>query len=173
MNRLSTRRKLLRNALAGLGLIAFGAPSPAQDAYPGKPIVLVVPHAPGGPVDSVGRFLAEKLAAELGQNVVVDNRAGASSMIGAAQVAAAAPDGYTLYVNASIHSIIVVTPQVPANNAKDFAALARPTRRSTPSRPAASAQPITWPPPTSCMRSGSWVSRSPSTRAVRPPRCRW
>ncbi len=152
MNRLSTRRKLLRNALAGLGLIAFGAPSPAQDAYPGKPIVLVVPHAPGGPVDSVGRFLAEKLAAELGQNVVVDNRAGASSMIGAAQVAAAAPDGYTLYVNASIHSInpllyrktmkydavkdftaismlaqgpllFVVNPQVAATNARDFAAL--------------------------------------------------
>jgi tripartite-type tricarboxylate transporter receptor subunit TctC len=152
MNSLSTRRKLLRSTLAGLGLIAIGAPSPAQDAYPSKPIVLVVPHAPGGPVDSVGRFLAEKLAAELKQNVVVDNRAGASSMIGAAQVAASAPDGYTLYVNASIHSInpllykktmkydavkdftaismlaqgpllFVVNPQVPATNAKDFAAL--------------------------------------------------
>jgi len=152
MNSLSTRRKLLRSALAGLGLIAIGAPSPAQDAYPSKPIVLVVPHAPGGPVDSVGRFLAEKLAADLERNVVVDNRAGASSMIGAAQVAASAPDGYTLYVNASIHSInpllykktmkydavkdftaismlaqgpllFVVNPQVPATNAKDFAAL--------------------------------------------------
>jgi len=152
MNSLSTRRKLLCSTLAGLGLMAIGAPSPAQDAYPSKPIVLVVPHAPGGPVDSVGRFLAEKLAAELERNVVVDNRAGASSMIGAAQVAASAPDGYTLYVNASIHSInpllykkamkydavkdftaismlaqgpllFVVNPQVPATNAKDFAAL--------------------------------------------------
>jgi len=152
MNSLFTRRKLLCATLAGLGLIAFGATSSAQDAYPSKPIVLVVPHAPGGPVDSVGRFLAEKLTAELGQNVVVDNRAGASSMIGAAQVAAAAPDGYTLYVNASIHSInpllykktmkydavkdftaitmlaqgpllFVVNPRIPVTNAREFAAL--------------------------------------------------
>lgn len=152
MNSLSTRRKLLCSTLAGLGLIAFGATSSAQDAYPSKPIVLVVPHAPGGPVDSVGRFLAEKLTAELKQNVVVDNRAGASSMIGAAQVAAAAPDGYTLYVNASIHSInpllykktmkydavkdftaismlaqgpllFVVNPQIPVASAREFAAL--------------------------------------------------
>ncbi len=152
MNIPSARRKLLCSTLAGLGLIAFGASSAAQDAYPSKPIVLVVPHAPGGPVDAVGRFLADKLSAELKQNVVVDNRAGASSMIGAAQVAAAAPDGYTLYINASIHSInpllykksmkydavkdftaismlaqgpllFVVNPQVPAGTARDFAAL--------------------------------------------------
>ncbi|MCZ2412711.1 MAG: tripartite tricarboxylate transporter substrate binding protein [Burkholderiales bacterium] len=152
MNKLSARRLALCSALAGLGLIAFGPAASAQDAYPSRPITLVVPHAPGGPVDSVGRFLAEKLGAELRQNVVVDNRAGASSMIGAAQVAAAAPDGYTLYVNASIHSInpllykktmkydavkdftaismlaqgpllFVLNPQIPATNAKDFAAL--------------------------------------------------
>ncbi len=159
MNTPFVRGRLLRSILVGLGLLAFGAPAVAQDSYPTKPIVLVVPHAAGGPVDAVGRFLAEKLAAELGQPVIVENRAGASSMIGAAQVAAAPPDGYTLYINASIHSInpllykktmkydavkdftpiamlaqgpllFVVGPQVPATNAKDFAALvkANPTK---------------------------------------------
>ncbi|MCE7878017.1 MAG: tripartite tricarboxylate transporter substrate binding protein [Betaproteobacteria bacterium PRO3] len=154
MDALTTRRRLLRGILIGASLAAFGGSGLAQDAYPTKPIVLVVPHAAGGPVDAVGRFLAEKMAAELGQHVVVENRAGASSMIGAAQVAAAAPDGYTLYINASIHSInpllyrktmkydavkdftpigmlaqgpllFVVGPQVKATSAREFAAMVK------------------------------------------------
>ncbi|MCC7041908.1 MAG: tripartite tricarboxylate transporter substrate binding protein [Burkholderiales bacterium] len=152
MNRPLHRRRLLGGIVAGVSIAVCAGPSLAQDTYPTKSIVLVVPHAAGGPVDAVGRLLAEKLGAELGQHVVVENRAGASSMIGAAQVAAAAPDGYTLYINASIHSInpllykktmkydavkdftpismlaqgpllFVVGPQVSATNAKDFAAM--------------------------------------------------
>ena len=96
---------LLRR-LAGVALAIVSPLAGAQGAFPlARPITVVVPHAAGGAVDSVARTLSERLGAELRQNVIVENRAGASGMIGAAYVAKAAPDGYTLYFNASIHSI--------------------------------------------------------------------
>ena len=74
-------------------------PAAAQDAYPNKPITLVVPYAPGGGSDFLGRILAEGLHSRLNQSVVVQNVAGAGSVIGSQQVAKARPDGYTLLLN--------------------------------------------------------------------------
>lgn len=76
-----------------------------EASYPDHPIAIVVPHAPGGSVDSLARMFAIRLGQELRQSVVIDNRPGASGLVGAGWVARAAPDGYTLYLNASIHNI--------------------------------------------------------------------
>src|SRR6218665_3777177 len=92
-------------ALLGLAGIAYTAPLMAQANYPSRPVTIVVPHPAGGSVDGVARIFAENLREELKESVLVDNRPGASGMIGADTVARAAPDGYTLYVTASIHSI--------------------------------------------------------------------
>lgn len=83
-------------AIATVALCALGLPAHAQTAYPQKPITIVVPFPPGGGPDKLARVIGEKLASKLGQPVVVDNRIGASGTIGAAMVAKAAPDGYTL-----------------------------------------------------------------------------
>lgn len=92
----SLRRSLL--ATACIGFAAFVAiPASAQTAvYPDRPVTLVVPFVPGGTTDIVGRIVADGLSKKLGQSVVVDNRGGAGGNIGAAVVANAKPDGYTL-----------------------------------------------------------------------------
>lgn len=88
---------------------ADGYPASAAGAYPSKSIRMVIPYPPGGPTGVLGRIVAAKLPELLGQPVVVDNKPGASGQIGAADVAKAAPDGYTLLTNASIH---VINPHV-------------------------------------------------------------
>ncbi len=92
---LSTRRL----AAAAFAVIAACCNSPAwAQPYPNKPIRAVVPFAPGSATDQIGRAFAEKLAATLGQPVVIDNKPGANGMLGADVVAKAAPDGYTILV---------------------------------------------------------------------------
>jgi tripartite-type tricarboxylate transporter receptor subunit TctC len=95
-----------RNLLQALGTSAVLAPlSGWAQAYPNRTIKIIIPFPPGGPTDVLGRIVAQKLSERLGQSVVVDNKAGASGMIGADMVAKAAPDGYTLLINASLHVI--------------------------------------------------------------------
>lgn len=96
---LSRRESLVRTAL----FLAFaGAPASAQQgAYPVKPVKLVIPYPPGGGTDITGRAMAQKLSEFLGQSVVIENKPGATGMIGAASVARSAPDGYTVLFGAA------------------------------------------------------------------------
>ena len=118
-----TRRMLARAALAALAL-GLGLSAQAQaPAYPNKPIRLVVPFTPGGVTDTSGRLIAEQLGKRLGQQVIVDNRPGASGNIGTQQVASAEPDGYTLLLG--FHGTLVINPhvfpKVGFDTLKDFA----------------------------------------------------
>ncbi|KAG0912705.1 hypothetical protein G6F32_016693 [Rhizopus arrhizus] len=87
------------------GAVAFALASQAHAAWPERPITLIVPAAPGGTTDIVGRLFADKLGKELGQTVVVENRAGASGMIASDATAKAPPDGYML-ARCSTHAAI-------------------------------------------------------------------
>jgi tripartite-type tricarboxylate transporter receptor subunit TctC len=93
----------------------------SAQTYPDKPVKLVVPFAAGGPADGLGRILGEKLTQRWGQSVVIENRGGAGGNVGAAVVARAAPDGYTLLLNASSHVINAsLTENLPYDPIKDF-----------------------------------------------------
>ena len=109
METLFTRRSLL-GALACTGLSAVAPGVTAQGSWPTKPITLIVPFAAGVSPDVVGRILAERLGQALGQPFVVDNRAGASGIIGAEAAAKAPADGYTLFL--TVESIVGVLPHI-------------------------------------------------------------
>ncbi|BEP36098.1 tripartite tricarboxylate transporter substrate binding protein [Variovorax sp. V59] len=99
----STRRQAIATALALAAACATGLAR--ADSYPSKPITLVVAYPAGGDTDALARLFAEKLSARVGQPVVVDNRPGASGIIGSAYVSKAQPDGYTLLLAPSTFSI--------------------------------------------------------------------
>ena len=111
-------------AFALLGCVsALLLPCAAQpvDSYPSKPIRMVVPYPPGGPTDLTARVVAAEMGKTLGQSIVVDNRPGASGMIGAEMVARAEPDGYTFLANASLHVINqFIYPDMRFDALKDF-----------------------------------------------------
>ncbi|MBC7780107.1 MAG: tripartite tricarboxylate transporter substrate binding protein [Proteobacteria bacterium] len=143
---------LFAAALSGASLAGSVAFAAATD-YPARPIRMVVPYPPGGPTDVIVRVASIGLAERLRQPIVVDNRAGASGMIGAELVSRAVPDGYTLLVNPSIHVILpsliakmnydpvkdfthvtimasvpllfVVNPSIPVKNVREFIAYAK------------------------------------------------
>lgn len=93
----------------------------AQSAYPSKPIKLIVPFSPGGGVDLIGRLLAIKLGDRLGQSIIVENRPGASSMLGSDAVAKSAPDGYTLLLSSTaIAANQSLFRKVPYDVSNDF-----------------------------------------------------
>jgi tripartite-type tricarboxylate transporter receptor subunit TctC len=94
----------------------------AQSAFPTKNVRMIVPSPTGGPSDLVARILADKLSVSLGKPVIVDNRPGASQIVGTATVAKAAPDGYTLLQTAANMAINPITvPDLPYDTVKDFA----------------------------------------------------
>ena len=150
--RLKTTRRSL--PLLALLLLASASASFAQSAaWPSKPITMVVTYPPGGGADVMARLIAPKMGEALGQNVIVENRPGAGGQIGAAAVAKAAPDGYTLMLDASsfavnpslypklpydsatafrpigvialFPNVVLVNPQFPAKNISELTALAR------------------------------------------------
>ena len=145
---------VLRGAVASALLLATGALFAAQGEYPSRPLRMIVPFQPGGASDFVGRIIQPKLAEELGQNIVVENRVGASGYIGVEVAAGATPDGYTfilgnigtMAINASVFpkfkvkplnafigvsqvvdvpGMMVVHPSLPVNTVKEFIAYAK------------------------------------------------
>jgi len=140
--------------LIAMSLALFSAAVPAQGAYPNRPVRMIVPFAPGGASDFVARVVSQRLGDLLGQQVVIDNRAGASGNIGLEAAAKAAPDGYTIFLGnvgtiainpgvfrsmpvdtqrdlapvtivAAVPSILVVNPEVPAATVGELVSLAR------------------------------------------------
>jgi tripartite-type tricarboxylate transporter receptor subunit TctC len=111
---------LLVRAALGAALLVASATSSGQ-AYPGKPVTVIIPFPPGGTLDFVGRLLAQKLGAQLGQNFSVENRPGGLGTIGASAVTKAPPDGYTLLFNASTFTTTPMTMSAPPYDVvKDF-----------------------------------------------------
>jgi tripartite-type tricarboxylate transporter receptor subunit TctC len=115
------RRSLLA---AGAALAALPRPAAAQGAWPSRAVRVVVPFPPGGSNDAVGRPLAETLARRFGQPFVVDNKPGAGSTIGSAEVARAPADGYTLMVTSSTFATSAAVQRTPYDAARDFECVA-------------------------------------------------
>ena len=145
-------RLFMPSIVLGL-LLSAGAGAVLAQAYPARPVKLIVPFAPGGFTDVVARILGQRLSVALGQQFVVENKAGAGSIIGTDFVAKSAPDGYTLVMVSTTHVIspwvyknmpydpikgfvavsklvdspyvLLVNPKVPARNVQEFIALAK------------------------------------------------
>ncbi|TWO72799.1 tripartite tricarboxylate transporter substrate binding protein [Caenimonas sedimenti] len=114
--------KLNRRTVAAAAL-AFFAPLAAfaQAGYPNKPIRVIVPFAAGSTTDIIARAIADKMGQSMGQQLVIENKGGASGTIGQAQVAQAAPDGYTIMVHSSSHTVSPHTfAKLPFDTEKDF-----------------------------------------------------
>ncbi len=119
-------KKLIFNVLAVLSAFIMAPASAQVSTYPNKPIALVVPYAPGGSTDITARLIAEHLSKRLGQQVVVENRAGAGGNIGANVVAQAAPDGYTLLMApSSLVANISLYKSLPYDLRKDLTPISR------------------------------------------------
>ena len=124
-----------RGAWFCLGVAALSAAlSPAAQAqksatdYPVRPIRMVVPFVPGGPMDVIGRLVGQKISAVWGQNFVLDNRAGAGGIIGTEVVAKSPPDGYTLLHTSSAHAQLPAFNKLPYDPVRDFSPVSTATR---------------------------------------------
>ncbi|WP_299454095.1 tripartite tricarboxylate transporter substrate binding protein [uncultured Pigmentiphaga sp.] len=119
-------RKLLAPAAAMAVLAAAWSPAVHAEDYPNRPVRIVIPFAPGGSNDIVGRLIGEELAKRLGQPFIVDNRGGAGGTIGTDLVAKSRPDGYTLLLISTPHTAnATLYKKLPYDPNKDFAPIAR------------------------------------------------
>jgi tripartite-type tricarboxylate transporter receptor subunit TctC len=120
--------RILRKTLLAAGTVVFAcfATSPVHaQAWPARPVRIIVPFAAGGTSDNLGRIVAQKLSETLKQPFVVENRGGASGSIGSEMVARAAPDGYTLVVSGvASHVVVTALSKVPYDPIKDFTHIA-------------------------------------------------
>ncbi len=120
-------RQILAAALVLAGLTGGAAAQSVIDAeakpYPSRAIRIIVPFPPGGPADIVTRFVGQRMSEDFGQPVVIENRPGGNTAIGAQVAARAAPDGYTLFVPMDTTLVMnpLVTPNLPYDPQKDFA----------------------------------------------------
>ena len=115
----------LKRGVLLLGLLAASVAGIAQQAYPNRPVKIIVPFAASGPADNYARFMAQRLQEVLGQNFVVDNRPGAGSIIGTDAAAKSAPDGYTLLMMSNTQTVNEsLIPVRPFNLLKDFVPIA-------------------------------------------------
>src|SRR3989454_9760466 len=145
--------RLLSLAVLGITLVPWPAPAQTTDAWPSKPLRFILPFPPGGGTDILGRIIAERLTANLGQPVVTENRGGAGGNVGAEAAAKSAPDGYTIVLVApslaisptlysklnydpvkdfapiglvaTVPNVMVTHPSVPARTLQEFIALAK------------------------------------------------
>lgn len=122
----ATRRHAVRALAAALTGLATLPAAFAQAAYPAKPIRLVVPFPPGGATDLLARAIAQRVGSAMGQNLLIDNKAGAGGTLGSSEVAKAAPDGYTLLIaTSSTHAIgPSLNPNLPYRADADFTPVA-------------------------------------------------
>ena len=111
-----------RHLLCALAIFALAPMSALAQPYPNKPIKLIVPFPPGGNVDLSARIIAPELSKELGQPIVIDNKAGAAGTLGLDAVAKSAPDGYTLGVASPVNHLAApaLYPKLPYDSIKDF-----------------------------------------------------
>ncbi len=110
--------------IAILAALTVASTAFAQSGYPSKPIRVVVPFAAGSTTDIIARAIADKMGASMGQQLIIDNRGGASGTIGQQAVATAAPDGYTIMIHSSSHTVSPSTfAKLPFDTEKDFAGI--------------------------------------------------
>jgi tripartite-type tricarboxylate transporter receptor subunit TctC len=123
---MAKRRTLIGSLVLAAGLMAATAAPPAfGQAYPARPVRIIVPFASGGPADNYARFIAQRLSDSMGQPFVVDNKPGAGSVIGTDLAAKAAPDGYTLLVMSNTHTVNeTLIPNKPFVLTRDFVGIA-------------------------------------------------
>jgi tripartite-type tricarboxylate transporter receptor subunit TctC len=139
----------LAQCVAAVLLLATTAPAAFAQEFPSRPIRMVIAFPPGGPTDFVGRLIAEKMKERLGQNVIIENKAGANGAIGADFVAKSDPDGHTVFLTTV--GAVAITPgmrsDLPYDTLRDFAPVTLVVRNTTilvvkPDHPASSAKDL-------------------------------